>query len=293
MSEAGATEAAVESEPFHGCPVDPACPWCSGAAPGPAEPFDWSFLDGAYCISLASRPDRMAEAAAEFHRVGLCRHVTFYRPSRHPTSPAKGIWQSHAAVARHALRHGRGTVLIMEDDVAFPDPLTPATVRMVGAALPSLPPDWTIFFLGHWALWAYPVGRHVLRVSAACAHAYVASPRLLAWLDRNPERRPEIPLARLAGKGIDAAYARLPQTFAFFPMLAIQRPASSDHVVYDRNKPILTLKHRATRTRFREQLLSGLMRPNQYAVLAATPLILLGRAARDLVARARARPPDD
>jgi hypothetical protein len=151
-------------------------------------------------------------------------------------------------------------------------------VREVGLALGSLPAGWTIFFLGHWALWAYPVRRHVLRVSSACAHAYVASAAMLDWLVANPKRRPATPMAAVAGKGIDAAFARLPATFAYFPMLAIQRPVSSDHVLYDRAKPIFKVKHLLTRSRFREQMLSRLMRPNAYVVMALTPLILMGRA---------------
>ncbi len=55
---------------FHRCPVDPGCPYCGDTkAKERAPAYDWSFIDGAYCISLQSRPDRAADAAAELHRV--------------------------------------------------------------------------------------------------------------------------------------------------------------------------------------------------------------------------------
>ena len=193
---------------FHPCPPDPGCAYCgSNAASGP-DAFDWSFVDTAYCISLRSRSDRAASAAAEFHRVGLCRKVVFHRPAKHPTRPKIGIWEAHRAVGRDALAKGSRGALVFEDDVRFASHVRPRTVRAVQEALATLPPDWTIFFLGHWPLRAWFVRRNVLRSSSGGAHAYVASPRLLAWLRDHPFGT--APFVRLAGTGIDAAYAALP-----------------------------------------------------------------------------------
>ncbi len=89
----------VREEPvFHACPPDPSCPYCNGTI-GDAEALDWSFLDGVYCISLQSREDRVINVAAQFHKVGLCRQVLFYRPLRHPGRGYIGSWESHRAVA--------------------------------------------------------------------------------------------------------------------------------------------------------------------------------------------------
>jgi hypothetical protein len=155
---------------FHVCPVDPACPYCNGSTYGEsAGAFDWSFLDGTYCISLKSRPDRVASAAAEFHRLGLCRHVLFYRPSKDPERPKRGIWESHRAVAEHARQRGFETTLILEDDVLFSRRLQPQKVRAIARALNTLPPDWMVFFLGHWPFWAYFAGPNMLRTGSACA----------------------------------------------------------------------------------------------------------------------------
>lgn len=268
---------------FHPCPALPGCPYCAGSPPPGG--FDWSFLGGAYCISLASRPDRAASAAAELHKVGLCRLVTFYRPERHPKSAKIGIWESHRAVAQDALAKGSGPVLVLEDDVRFARFVRPRTVRAVGEALARLPQGWMIFFLGHWALRAWFVRRNVLRSASACTHAYIASPRLLTWLCQHPFGT--APVVPIAGTGIDAAFAALPETYAYFPMLATQSASRSDHLTYrpDRKKP-WKLKHLLTRSRYRERMLSGLMRPNELAVVALSPLLyLVERLAGPLRAR--------
>ena len=92
MSEAPDPAGFPDEAVWHPCPTDPACPHCGGAAPGTAAALDWSFLDAAYCISLKIRDDRAAQAAAEFHKVGLCQRVLFYRPTsiRRAASSAAG-----------------------------------------------------------------------------------------------------------------------------------------------------------------------------------------------------------
>jgi hypothetical protein len=259
---------------FHPCPVDPACPTCT--ADGRHGP-DWSFLDRVYCISLIDREDRAVRAAAELHRVGLCRRTLFYRPRRHPSRVIEGIWESHRAVARHAQRSGARAVLILEDDVAFAPWVGPRTVAAVARAMTRLPADWTIFFLGHWPLRARFEGPNLLRTASACAHAYVASPRLLAWLAENPFSKVDRDREQIAGGGIDASYARLPQAFAFFPMLATQAARGSDHMAEKkRSKRIRKLKHLVTRTDLGEVLLAHLMRPNELLVAGAAAAAAAG-----------------
>ncbi len=252
----------------HACPRDPACRFCNGTAA--ADDFDWSFAGAVYCISLQHRDDRAVSAATEFHRVGLCRQVTFYRPAKHEGSAVSGIWNSHRHVVRRAARHGHQRVLVFEDDVQISRRLRPATLRRIADAVDGLPPDWTLFFLGHWPLWAYPVGRRLLRVGSACAHAYIGSERLMEWFESNRSRK-DADYARLAGKGVDAAYAALPGAYAWFPMIAIQSASRSDHLTWEKGRERRKLKHLVTYSRHRERLLSALMRPSQYAVLALAP----------------------
>ena len=180
----GAEEPNVPS--FHPCPPDPGCPHCGSAAASGSDAPDWSFVDAAYCISLRSRPDRAARAAAELHRVGLCRTVGL--PQAGQASRPDPRSASGRPTGRSAWRRWPG---VSEGSSCWrttsASPLVgPRTVRAVGRALAGLPPDWTIFFLGHWPLRAWFVRRNVLRSASGGAHAYVASPRLLEWLRDHP-----------------------------------------------------------------------------------------------------------
>jgi hypothetical protein len=266
----------TECEIWHPTPEAPDCRHCDPArrsAPGPG--FDWSFIDAAYCISLQGRPDRAAAAAAEFHRVGLCARTTFFRPEKDPASVRIGIWQSHRRVAAHALTHGRVTVLICEDDLLFGRRIGRDAVRAVGEALRALPRDWMVLYLGHWPLWGYFVRPNLLRCGSACCHAYIASERMLRWLRDNPPD--SVPIARIAGRGVVAAFARLPVTYAMFPMLAIQRAGRSDNMGVAKGRRKRKLKHLITRSRHRERLLSSLMRPNEILIALLSPVFFLVR----------------
>jgi len=267
----------VDTAMFHPCPPDPSCPYCTGRIAA-EQALDWSFLGSAYCISLKNREDRAVKAAREFHRVGLCQRVIFYRPDKHPVKGIIGSWESHRAVGEHARRHGSETTLIMEDDVLFTKHLRPAKMRALNRALAGLPADWMIFFLGHWPVWAYPVRYNVLRTSSACAHAYIVSPRLLEWLCDHPWDSPDVSKSRLVGKGLDSAYARLPGTYALFPMIATQSVSKSDNFNFSRKKKSRRrLRHLVTHSRHRELLLSKLMRPTEIIVVILSPAIYIGR----------------
>lgn len=260
---------------LHGCPVDAACPYCGWVVARPAEVPDWSFVDAVFCISLATRDDRMRHAAAQFHALGLCRHVVFYRPDPDPRSGVAGCWEAHRTVAALARAQGAARVLVFEDDVLFDRPVTPRRLRSVAAALDSLPAGWMLFYLGHWPLRVCPVGRHVVRTSSGCTHAYIASRRLLDWLVDRPWGSPGVAKHPLVGRGIDAAFALLPDAFAYVPMLAVQAPLASDTFGDERKrrpKKKRRLRHIVTHCRWREQALSRLMRPAATVVLLLSPL---------------------
>ncbi len=265
---------------WHQCPPDPRCPHC-GDGDRDRRVSDWPFVDAAYCISLPEREDRAAAAAAEFHRVGLCRKTVFLRPKRHPTSTRLGIWQSHRAVATHALDAGQSVIVVFEDDVRFSRRITPRRVAAVGKALDRLPPEWMLLFLGHWPVWAYFVAPNLLRCGSGSAHAYIASERTLRWLrDTEPGTAP---VMRFMGRGIDSAYARLPGAYAIFPMLAIQAPIASDNK--RKGRRIRKPRHLISRSRYREHMLSALMRPNEYLVAALSPLFFIMHHLRQTVLR--------
>ena len=237
---------------------------------------DWSgIVDAVYCISLQTRPDRMAAANAEIRRVGLGPLTTFYRPLPHPERPVQGIWESHRAVARHALERGLRRVLILEDDIRFSRVPTAARCARLAAQLAALPAGWNIFFLGHWPFRARFVARDLVRVESACAHAYIASERMLRWLVERPFGEGDIALRRGAGKGIDSAYSVLPDCFAVFPMLVVQGASPSDHFAHLRNKGGRKLHHKLMRRFPVERFYAFGMRAAEAAATArAVPSLL-------------------
>ena len=274
----------VEDLPVtHPCPNDPACPYCNGTI-APESRLDWSFLDAVYCISLKTRDDRAALVAEQFHTSGLCQKVIFYRPTRHPKKGIIGSWESHRAVCADAAQRGCETTLICEDDVLFVRKLTPDSVRRIGIAIRELPANWSIFYLGHWPVWSYFIKTNVLRTMSACAHAYVASPRLLDWMKHHPYGAPGIAFYRPVGRALDSAFSQLPGTYALFPMIAIQSISKSDNFNY-KPKPKTKLKHYITRSRYREFLLSNLMRPAEAIIVAMSPITWVTQTYKDWKAR--------
>jgi hypothetical protein len=253
---------------WHDCPPDPDCPHCKDVGQPPR--LDWSFLDAVYCISLKSRDDRVAWVAGEFHRVGLCRYVRFYRPEKHPEKGVIGSWESHRQVAMHALRQGHDNALVLEDDVQFFGKITPRRLARSAAVLARLPEDWRILYFGHWPVEAWLAQWGVLTTRSACAHAYVISPRLMVWLRDHPYGTPGIAMSGIIGKALDSAFSRLPGTYAVVPMLATQRVSAGDNYTY-KPKQKTKLKHWVTRSRHRELLLSKLMRPAEALVVMLSP----------------------
>jgi hypothetical protein len=178
-------------------------------------------LDAIYCISLQEQPHRTRQAIAHFHRIGLCRHVTFYRPTRGKNADY-AIWASHQAVACHALSNGQRHALVLEDDVFFRRPWCKLAPR-IAQAIPYLPPSWWCFYLGHVPIQGFFVRSNIMRVRSACTHAYIAGPCLLTWLAETEPLSAEVAIWPLIGHSIDGAMANLPSMYALFPMAVRQR----------------------------------------------------------------------
>jgi hypothetical protein len=202
---------------FETIPHDDGCAYCTGvrqtSIPAPIEAI--------YCISLKEQPHRTRKAAAHFHDIGLCRFVTLYCPHRGNYAD-RAIWESHQAVARHALGSGQRCILILEDDVYFRQSWPKLSSR-IRRAMAALPPDWQGFYLGHVPFQAYFFRPNILRTRSACAHAYVANTELLSWLADTKAMDAEVGSWRFIGHTIDGALANRPKMYALFPMAALQR----------------------------------------------------------------------
>jgi hypothetical protein len=210
---------------FEATPHDESCDFCTKRSPIAPLPAP---IDAAYCISLQEEPHRARQAAAHLHRIGLCRHVTFYRPVRGTA------WQSHRQVARHALENDCRAALILQDDMRFSrDWRREDDVRLsrpwakvaarIAAGLAALPPDWQGFHLRHIPKQAYFVRPTILRVRSGGCGGYVANRSLLSWLADSIPYSVQIPVRRPDDYDVDDAMFNLPGMYAMFPMVGIKR----------------------------------------------------------------------
>jgi hypothetical protein len=208
----------MEPAHFESLARDEWCDYCAGRRQVATLAPD---LNAIYCISLQEQPHRTAKAAAQFHALGLCREVLFYRPVRGRDAD-RAIWESHRAVAQDAIAKGFARILVLEDDVLFTRPRE-TLVRRIKAALRALPSTWWGLYLGHVPIQAYFLRTNLLRVRSGCTHAYIANVPLLAWLASTPPKSPDAPMWHWIGQSIDAAMSSLPEMYAMFPMIAVQR----------------------------------------------------------------------
>ena len=127
--ESGCGGGSCGSDPFDRDDFEPIaplleCATCRGEGAGLPG------VEAIYCISLKEQPNRAKAAAGLFHALGLCRHVTMYRPHRGRHMP-RAIWTSHRAGACHARQQGFRRVAFFEDDV-----MIRSAAQACAAALP-------------------------------------------------------------------------------------------------------------------------------------------------------------
>lgn len=226
----------------------------------------WDFFDKVYCISLAERPDRRAEAAAQFATVGLADRVEFVVVPRHPTDCERGCYESHQACMSRGLAAGARQMLIFEDDVLF-DGFTPAALERCTAFL-AAEPDWHLFFLGCMvkASRRTPFPGVVRIRYRSLTHAYAVHARLAERLAARPWQ----------GVPYDDFLRDLDdeRTFAPYPSFAFQSNSPSDNQRYlplDRVRRLLGGLRRL-------QKLDAFYHRNRSAIVAAHVLALLGLA---------------
>lgn len=182
---------------------------------------DWRFFDRIYCISLADRPDRAAEARRQFQRVGLIDHVEFVLVHKHPTHSEQGIFESHQLCLQRGLDAGARTILIFEDDILF-DRFNPKTLNQFTRFLRENQ-AWQMTCLGCFVSASQPTGYpSVRKIRYKCTTHAMAVRRAFA------ER-----LAGLhwVGRAYDDVIRDLAeeQTFAVYPSFAFQSDSSTSN----------------------------------------------------------------
>jgi hypothetical protein len=180
----------------------------------------WLFFDAAYCISLASRPDRRKNAAEQFKRVGLQDQVEFVIVDKHPADNEQGIYASHLICMAKGLAAGARHILIFEDDIVFNGFSRQKLAQCTGFLDQNT--RCRLFFLGCLVAksWRTPTPGILQAEYRSLAHAYVIENSLAAELVAEKWHR--VPF--------DVVLAGLPEDkYVFYPSFAFQSNARSDN----------------------------------------------------------------
>jgi hypothetical protein len=180
----------------------------------------WHFFDAAYCISLASRPDRRATAAKQFKAVGLQDRVEFVIVEEHPTDNEQGIFESHLLCMAKGLAAGARRILIFEDDIVFRGYGLRKLMQIT--TFLSQNDRCRLFFLGCLVSGSQPASSPgILEVDyRALTHAYVIESSLAR----------ELATQKWQQKPFDVVLAEVPEEkFAHYPSFAFQSNSPSDN----------------------------------------------------------------
>lgn len=184
------------------------------------QPAAWHFFDKIYCISLASRSDRLMEAGRQFASVGLAGRVEFIIVQKNIDDQVKGIFQSHMSCLNKGLAAGARHILVFEDDILFRG----YSERQLLEACLFLDETegWNAFFLGCLTNGSTRTASGaVAKVKYRClAHAYALNRPFAERLIR--EQWSGIPFDELLRR-------RNEGFFALSPMCAYQGLAGSDN----------------------------------------------------------------
>lgn len=187
----------------------------------------WDFFDAIFCITLASRTDRLHAARRQFAAVGLAGRVIFQVFEKDGEHPARGIYHSHMACLHKGLAAGARRILIFEDDILFRG-FRATNLAEAGCFL-GQHSGWDALFLGGLIDRSSPTDcRRLNRIQYRClAHAYCLSRPFALHLVKEPWNN--IPFD-------DFLRSRQGAFFALSPMCAFQGKSMSDNrtVMIDR-----------------------------------------------------------
>ncbi len=133
----------------------------------------------AFCINLDTRPDRWAQAEAEFQRVAW--PVERWPAMRYATSPvpglsagAAGCLESHRQLWRHCLAAGFSVMAVFEDDGV----LAPRFKDIYSSVAAQLPADWEVWHLHSTHARTAPVSEAIVayRSNGWGSHGYLIRP---------------------------------------------------------------------------------------------------------------------
>ena len=216
---------------FIPCPKSSSCIYCQNKS---SYPYDYSFVESAFCINLSERKDKFKQACKQFHKVGLCQIVEFFVTDRltnkqikqqHKCDPLKidkgtvGCYDSHRKVIKKALKRGSNNCLVFEDDVYF---ARPSSIHKYIYRYNKLPKDWDIYYMGHFPRVGYPIYDGLYRTFSTDAHAYMMNHNAMKKLAKTPYGKWGL------NCGIDIYHMLKCKCYTVYPMSAHQKNTDSD-----------------------------------------------------------------
>jgi glycosyl transferase family 25 len=197
-----------------------------------SKSFDWSYFEAIYIVTLSDYRtfdrERLQPTLVDLENIGIDRNsVSILRTTLDRESGARGCWNSHQSVARHATAAGYKTILVFEDDIepAY-GAITPESLEQITDFLKK--EEWDVFFFGHMpmscnAISDYPplnplTGTRLMKVNSFLTHAYALHAPNIASLSTTD----------YAGAAVDNAFfMQLNGKYAAYPMWFYQRPVKS------------------------------------------------------------------
>lgn len=198
--------------------------------------WKWSdVIDKAYCICLQERNDRFEASHKQFHSVGLCKYVTYYRPTKDLAFPGRGMFASHRAVHEYArdVDGAAQRIAIFEDDVWFTSDLDLVAKQLRIIAKFQTQEDgrkqkkWDIIYLGHLPIVSMPLlrNRDIVRCFSFFLHAYIVRVHSTwtSWIISRPVDQYDT-----YKLGVDIYPAFKARCYACVPQIAWQSGSPSD-----------------------------------------------------------------
>lgn len=211
---------------WHRCTRLWTCAYCSGS-----RTEDWSWFSGIYCICLQDAVRRYEQAEQLFHRIGLCAHVVFYRPTRPKQSPIPelktgeyGCWQSHAIVLS---KKCDGYMLVLEDDLKLVSLESLGRIREVCVDKRG---EFDVLYLGGCPMnWMRPVAPGVWEGGVQTTEAYITTPSARAVITGEFAANPRLQIDQFLAKESGL------RSYFIFPSIFSQREDLPSQIGYSRN----------------------------------------------------------
>lgn len=216
------------------------CEYCLKSPPSRIKRLEWNWLPVAYCITLASRPERKRQADQEFHRVGLCGKIIYYSTQKDNISGIRGCWESHRSIAKKCIEDNAEWYLVFEDDIVFKRNFDQKNIDKIESSLLDITtttPSWKMLYLGGLpkSLWYSPTKDYASWHAWMC-HAVIVSKDMARIVGQNSYNSFHHPFQENRVE-IDGFWLRFDNSFVVFPPMAF----TADHGISDLNSERPTL----------------------------------------------------